>query len=460
MGFGHTGILGPPRRGRAVRTTPRLTGLRLAPFGRIVGDGLSYVSILVPEDTPPRIRPEPHDELGHSLPEKLVTHAPGITTHAERTLISDARDLLVETLWTCSRVVDAEGRLQVPNITPVEMFWDNAPAPHAVTGGIPVDVGSWFIHLGRNGITEQLLAELANSGQYDPQARWDGDLDALDADGFVALTLQEGNTHHLILAGGSDYGTYFAVAWFLHEHARARWCFPGPKGTVVPATGSLVVDVINYVDEPDYRGRSFGAMADYVVHTATEFNDMRNWLLRNRLRPTNERGNIFYLRNPPPTDDERDFEGDVNRAEPSQEATVIRACKSLPDHRSALLRAEDRVPGYHNLSRFFSPHRDCVDSSMPGIGPFQHLRSRLAIVPDIYPDPRGALSAENILMMERPADRDRVAPQVGTTQIRCVPDPARCSCPVEIPTPGPDPTYLNAMLLFATTVARVPCLTG
>jgi hypothetical protein len=114
-------------------------------------------------------------------------------------------------------------------------------------------------------------------------------LRGVDSDGYILLS----TPNHLLITGGGDFGTVFGVAGFLQRYAGVRWFSPTPYGEVVPHSANLVLNNVNWIDEPAYRGRSFVGVALWgqgatLVH--------RDWLLFNRIHPwlqqDNERGRL------------------------------------------------------------------------------------------------------------------------------------------------------------------------
>lgn len=439
MGFGR-GILERARRGSVVRAGVASGAPRLEPFGSIVLDGVPHVQIVTPEGVPPWTRPETNAVLGHNRPFDLVTFQtvalPGgnparTEQRLRRTLVSDARDLLVETLYKLTNEVDESGTLRRQQ-TVIEMFWYVTPllsinleatgtiGGHSVVrGDTYVTEGRKYIHVGPTPLAEQFLRDLASTGQL--ETAWNGELGTLDADGFVAVSLRSRNDQHLILAGGSEYGTYFAVAWFLQTYAHVRWFYPGPDGTVIPrGSASFSVAVVNHIDEPDYKGRSFQAMISKSYHTPSEINDLRNWLLRNGIRPSTERGELFYH---------------PQRPSPgAHEIAEYRSCTALDTHKKALLVSEERVPTGHNLAVFFSPYQNTLDPPPSAVS----LR-RVDAVQDMYPAPAPRVYRTTASALERPAlwgQEDR-SPAPGDLPCGEVsPEPwwyCPGECPVEVP---------------------------
>jgi hypothetical protein len=63
---------------------------------------------------------------------------------------------------------------------------------------------------------------------------------------------------HLILAGGDDSATQFAVYTFLEKYLGVRWLWPGELGEVVPRNRSVAVGPIDEIQKPDFTWRNRG----------------------------------------------------------------------------------------------------------------------------------------------------------------------------------------------------------
>ncbi len=300
----------------------------------------------------------------------------------DRTEIGDARDLMARVLR--SRLGP---RLRLRTFGAVHRIADTRLLPGAPADDPALDPSSvprvgprtLVVHLGRSPFVDLVLRSLPA-----PRDRgWDGDLGGLDGDGYAACSLVDTDwTRHLVLAGPTGYGTFFAVARFLREHLGAQWLFPGPLGEAMPAPGPVQVGAVNVFAEPAVRARSCGpGVADVGYATAVEADDVRTWLLCNGTRPTNVRAAVF---------DEPYAEG----------ATFARACP-LPTEtaaaRYAWIRAtDDRVPFAQALSQFLRPLEASFVAAercrmpgrpMPG-GPMQIERPRAEVMPEVFPELR------------------------------------------------------------------------
>jgi hypothetical protein len=63
---------------------------------------------------------------------------------------------------------------------------------------------------------------------------------------------------HLILLGGDDSATQFAVYTFLEKYLGVRWLWPGQLGEVVPRSRSVAVGAIDEIQQPDFKWRNRG----------------------------------------------------------------------------------------------------------------------------------------------------------------------------------------------------------
>lgn len=239
MGFG-LGLDASPRQGALLaRDDARL---RIVQFS--VTD---TVLVLTPGGTPPMI------DLGlvgasgdgsisrNEYAERLVRRLPSSSTatdpvRTERSIVGDARDLLVHVMRThlgrsatastfVTRNDDDERNLSDMRIVRCVI---RVGTPRALVRVTPMPV------------MRDLLAENFH-GRWLPSITWDGSLDSLDADGYVQIgfaDMASGGQTNLLLAGGSPYGTHHAVTDFLRDAVGAEWLFPGSLGEVIPQTTS------------------------------------------------------------------------------------------------------------------------------------------------------------------------------------------------------------------------------
>lgn len=474
MGFGR-GLLKDPRR------LKQSFGGDVRPFGGVILLGRPAAVVITPEGTPP-FPPLP-PEITASLPSRgvfslpfasarrpdepwLFPHEsrpfgivpPGVRNFdievvngviarvnergphcvnenfvTERTMISDARDLLVQTLYERTAIRDrVTGEIlhEYSPILPCEV--EGSPTGLQRTIFSPPG----YIHVGRTRRAEQLLRERPIQAMIAAQNRdqdwaWDyaqDGLDGLDADGFVIVVMANTAERHLILAGATERATYYAVATFLHEHAGTRWLFPGTLGTVIPRNREFILgEAFFQVEEPHYRGRSLAAMVDgsldqTLIERATgngmvspssvsgstpeELNDMRNWLLRNRLHPSRERAALFYRRRDVPVD--------------CTEHPVWANCQSLPLSKQRFLRDESRFPTEHNLSHFFSPNNGTMDPLVPA--QMGQAPTRVAFLRDMFPNPArkvDPLLTEVVRAGDQLADRGQAVSCVRPVSVMC-----------------------------------------
>ena len=381
-------------------------------------------------------------------------------TTPHRTLISDARDLLLRTLYERTAVREIHGGTEfiLPERSPLlPSEEEGANTWRAVSPGAVWRPG--FVHVGRTRRAEEILQGTALASAR-RALDWDGSLDSLDGDGYVILSLGAWGPlleRHLILAGATETATYYAVADFLQRFARVFWLFPGELGTVIPRGNSFeVLDAELHLQEPDYRGRVFAGLGeggsqenlrdlrtvfeqgwtsppgtpqrDEEVHRAGfvanqtdwDLHDVRNWTLRNRLHPFGERA-ILHERRP--------VAGD------SPEHPTYKNCAPLEDDVRKYLGVESRIPVGHKLSRYFSPHLPSLDARQSG----RPNASRAEALPAMYPDPRPyrVPAAASVTLGEF------VAPSCQPQSLACVtiepvgqpcPDNRRpvCRCPNEV----------------------------
>jgi hypothetical protein len=306
-----------------------------------------------------------------------------------------------------------------------------------------------YIHIGRTARAEQILQDSFLRAVAQGHG-WDGRLESLDADGYVTYIGGANNgalEWHVILVGGSDYAVYYAVADFLRRHAGVSWLFPGKLGTVIPRDRAFnLAESYFMVEEPDYRGRTLAAMYHthaQSLHSPEEINDLRNWLLRNKLHPHTERAHLF-----------REAFA-TTRATTTPEHPNNRNCVNLGENLRQYTRVESRIPVGHNLSRFFTPHRSSFDggSIIPWAGP-----ERVDAFPSMYPDSRPRdertrpLGHQPALNGQAWCVSDTIDPiPVGG----CPPEEANlCGCPIEevfrTDPPGAPPQRIGLRILPRT----------
>lgn len=313
----------------------------------------------------------------------------------QRSRITDAAELMVETVRARTDVtleVIDENRVDAPGVADANL-----------------------IHLGVNGVVRSLLrpywgwvrAELrarvpvpSATGGFSPEL-------APDSDGFVMLAVRDPvrPRNHLILLGGTGWGTRFAVVHLLSRHAGARWLTPGPGGAVVPRSPSWILardvadDGLNVYDEPDYRGRSLDALSAPVQSLAA-IDAVRDWALNNRLHPADER---IYLYQKP-------VEG-APRPYPLCTTPILGPTR-------AFIRKETRIPVPHALNDLLSPYE---------FDPVLSDRRRFEVHPEFYPDIRPRVSLQG------------AAPITGGAAPTMLPLPPELGRP--LPTDRLDPTF-------------------
>lgn len=293
---------------------------------------------------------------------RLVTAAPETPTRVgristQRTVIGDARDLLVHALKQC---LGAEA--------PDMVMDDDVSAEH-----------STVVHIGPTRQALEILQAVAGGpDELQGWNHWDGRTETLDADGYIHLCLTDPDLRtHLLLLGGTAYGTYFSVADFLHTHLGARWLMPGRLGTVLPPRNILLIpagDQLNRIEEPDIRSRNLSAVMNSNQMGAEECDDVRNWLLRNRYRPFDERQAVFYT---------------TSNSNPERAWASTNICAPPASERNflmAMLQHEARLPAYHNMRAHLSPFKP---STLPGFS--GTARANPASMLHVYPDVRPRL---------------------------------------------------------------------
>lgn len=116
-------------------------------------------------------------------------------------------------------------------------------------------------------------------GRTSAAAAADLGLERLDPDGFVIAVPDR---HSILLVGGSDAGTEYAVYDFLERYAGRRWLFPGALGEHAPQSPELRVPVAMVRSEPAFHHRLFSGLGK------TEEGERRGeqalWARRNRMR--------------------------------------------------------------------------------------------------------------------------------------------------------------------------------
>lgn len=363
MSFGR-GIDSDARRGAVIeRPTP---GWRTASAAALRTFQRAFV--VVPAGTPPpvdfRALATPAARDAHA---RLLVEPAGATgLAARRSLVGDARDLLAYVL-----------RLALPEFggasprTPMT-FHEGAAPPLSATSPATL-----VVHVGGTTEARDLLLDFRGAS-----ALWDGDLASLDGDGVVNLLVVRDEkvgpkatpapVAHLVLAGGSDYGTFFAVSAFLQAHLGVRWLFPGEDGAVIPGAPRADGGAVNAFEEPAVRSRTLAAISSNAVHTLAELDEIRAWQLRNRLRPHNDLAKLFQVA----------YAGRVACMRPLRD-----------DFTAAMLEVEERVPTDHTLHTLLSPFERAFTATRelrgegPALASYPDLRWRSpASVPSPPPD--------------------------------------------------------------------------
>jgi hypothetical protein len=101
------------------------------------------------------------------------------------------------------------------------------------------------------------------------------DVNTLDEDAFI---LQSVSSQHLIIIGGSDWGTEFGVYAFLEKFLGVHWLMPTELGTDIPLNKNLILPQVNFIDSPSYISRQISPL---YIEVQT---DLGYWTRFNRLR--------------------------------------------------------------------------------------------------------------------------------------------------------------------------------
>ncbi|MEZ4393992.1 MAG: hypothetical protein R3A48_23205 [Polyangiales bacterium] len=338
-----------------------------------------------------------------------------------RTLVGDARDLL---LWTLRRAnvagLDADSQVcarESFSTGALRRYDDSVPA----RGDVEIHVGWTFSAL-------QMLTEshpAVEGAPSDSLYREHPPPTHIDADGFVCLARQAADRIQVVLAGGGDYGTYFAVVWFLRKLCDAEWLLPGPLGFVVTDhLGSALVAPagLSRLVEPWIRSRTLDGLANSGL-TLGEIDQLRDWSLRNFLRPGNCRP---FMR---------------------QQLRQLEACALLDPTQpsSNLWRSEERFSAAHNQNQLLSP--TSLTALTGGAGDLRLYQ----VAPELFPDTRlrfattedDSLEALSRLGCEAPAPWLRPDMRVGSvlaaTRLRYTGPQLDFTQPVQSSTPAPTP---------------------
>lgn len=392
MGFG-LGIEADARRGAAVANVAgsawALSPLRLAPPWESAPT--TRLLFITPANTVPFRDLVGVDAGGdsaryaHAL--ELVTRSSEASRQGAivtlRSVLGDARDLLMYGLrrhlaWT--QLVTWVGNEHGPGVRVSTDIGLSSGGPLPFDQSWDGGVGVIFVHIGPTEKSREILGALRDSA-----GAWDGIPESLDADGYVHVCARQGGgAVHVLIIGGSDYGTYFGVSAFLQQYAHAAWLFPGPLGEEIRPASPPILEMasLNWLDEPTLRSRSYAGMSQgrpaAALNSVVECDEIRTWQLRNRLRPTFDRSQIFVSAR---------AAGDEPGLPNGETRLLARnlGC-ALDDERDrpfviAMLETEDRIPVHHNLERHLSPF----------LAPFGSARLSLERVfenPSIYPDVR------------------------------------------------------------------------
>lgn len=376
MGFGR-GINAEARRGEVFVSGTgdlpwRLRGLSLPA-------GVSMVHLVVPADSvaPRRDLSQLYTTLDRNIHATLlvVPLSSGSSPRAVRSVIGDARDLLEYVLRRRlgSQILPDGGIGLGTRARPLRLMSSN----EATNTYDPSVESRLFIHIGATAKAREILSALRAGSPS-----WDGDFDHLDGDGYVTLLVHHATEpeKHLILAGASEYGSYFAVADFLQQDAiGARWLFPSPDGEVIPAAGDVFLPTINRFEEPDVRSRTMASLATIGYHDYWEIDAARAWQLRNRMRPCYERSLLF----------QKVWVDDPECGVRRRERVELRA--ELGDAFTfAMLESEERIASDHVMNKFLSAHE------RPFFGTAQRGVASVETYPERRPREPGSLTTSAV----------------------------------------------------------------
>jgi len=99
----------------------------------------------------------------------------------------------------------------------------------------------------------------------------------LGEEGFLIRTEDDS----ILLAGGGDRGTLYAVYSFLEDYVGVRWFMPGERGEFAPEVKTIRIRDVNVTRKPAFRYRSFTSFpCPSRGESAAEIAD---WLVKNRI---------------------------------------------------------------------------------------------------------------------------------------------------------------------------------
>jgi len=93
--------------------------------------------------------------------------------------------------------------------------------------------------------------------------------------------LIEAKGHRLLLSGGGERGTLYAVYVFLEDHLGVRWFAPGERGEWVPKAGSVEVPDMTVRRKPAFRYRSFTSFP--LPPAGAAAGSVADWMVKNRI---------------------------------------------------------------------------------------------------------------------------------------------------------------------------------
>ncbi|MFH1006654.1 MAG: alpha-N-acetylglucosaminidase TIM-barrel domain-containing protein [Candidatus Latescibacterota bacterium] len=126
----------------------------------------------------------------------------------------------------------------------------------------------------------------------DRRGRLAVDWDGLGRDGFIAQSAQEGDRRYLVLAGGTDLATLYAVYDYLERFVGVGFF---PDGDYVPRRGNLPLDGIGVLEKPRFVDRFWNSdMGHWSLKkyqsrfwTWEEWKRQIDWMVKRKLNMTN-----------------------------------------------------------------------------------------------------------------------------------------------------------------------------
>lgn len=147
------------------------------------------------------------------------------------------------------------GRSDAAIITPERMSGELKQAVEELAGDIAMSTGA-KLKVEQKSLPDRLEVHI---GQTEYVKSLKLPLDDLGVDGFKILFPA---ANRVVLAGGSESGTEFAVYEFLERYVGVRWLFPGEMGTVIPRSADVTIPARQITSVPTYISRTISSMYD------------------------------------------------------------------------------------------------------------------------------------------------------------------------------------------------------